>query len=250
MSTLNANEKVLPLGRQTMSSGLERATNYHRWNYEWIAGYLQGRILDVGGGTGNHITFLRDLELVSVDISAECVDELRHRYREIGNWTFEVGDITDGRLVDRLGRASFNTVLSCNVFEHIAEDERAFIHAAELLKPGGLLVLVLPAHRWLYGSMDKLAGHFRRYSDEDAARKLRVASLEQVSIRYVNLVGAMGWYVNNRIISHDDLSSGGINRQISIFDRLMIPVLKRIEGQRSMPFGQSLVCVGRKPASS
>jgi SAM-dependent methyltransferase len=249
MSTSNANSEVLPLGRQTMSSGLERATNYHRWNYEWIARYLQGRILDVGGGTGNHIRFLRDLELVSVDISPECVDELRHHYAEIGNWTFEVGDITDSRLVDRLGRASFNTVLSCNVFEHIAEDERAFIHAAELLKPGGLLVLVLPAHRWLYGSMDKLAGHFRRYSHEDAARKLRVAALEQVSIRYVNLVGAMGWYVNNRIISHDDLSSGGINRQISIFDRLMIPVLKRIEGQRSMPFGQSLVCVGRKPAS-
>lgn len=241
---------VMPVGRATMSSGLESATNYHRWNYEWIAPYVRGRILDIGGGTGNHIAFLKGAELVSIDLSPDSVAELRMRHRGLPNWSFEVGDITDSALVDRLGRASFDTVLSCNVFEHISRDDLAFAHAGHLLKPGGLLVLLLPAHLWLYGSMDQIAGHFRRYSARGATDKLEAAGFQPLILRYVNLVGALGWFVNNRMISHRDLSSKSINSQIRVFDRLLIPILRRIEGSRCMPFGQSLVCVGRKPSAA
>jgi SAM-dependent methyltransferase len=240
---------ALPVGRDTMSSALQSATNYHRWNYDWIAPYVAGRILDIGGGTGNHISFLTQSELVSIDLSSNCIEELRERYNGVARWSFEVGDITDNEVVARLGDSSFDTVLSCNVFEHIENDERAFLNSARLLKTGGNLVLLLPAHGWLYGSMDRLAGHFRRYSADDAARKLASAGLEHVATRYVNLVGALGWFVNNRLFSHRDLSSTGINGQIRIFDRLLIPILKRFESTRNMPFGQSLVCVGRKPST-
>jgi len=238
----------IPVGRATMSSGLDSASNYHRWTYEWIRPYLRGRILDVGGGTGNHLAFLQSADIVSIDLSSDAVVELRARHRERPNWRFEVGDIADPVLVVRLGRSSFDTVLSCNVFEHIPRDDLAFRHAAQLLKPGGHLVLLIPAHQRLYGSMDRLAGHFRRYSREDAARKLVGAGLERVALRYVNLVGALGWFVNNRLISHRELSSSSINRQIHVFDRVLIPLLRRLEGERPMPFGQSLVCVGRKPS--
>lgn len=230
-----------------MSSGLESAGNYHRWNFRWIEPHVRGRILDIGGGTGNHLVFLRHAEIVSIDLSPEAVDELRARHKDLPNWSFEAGDITDDELVRRLGPASFDTVLSCNVFEHIPQDELAFAHAARLLKPGGHLVLLLPAHPSLYGSMDKLAGHFRRYTRESAAARLAAAGLTQVELRYVNLVGALGWYVNNRLVTHRDLSAPAINRQIRMFDRLLIPALMHLEGRRSMPFGQSLVCVGRKP---
>ena len=74
-----------------------------------------------------------------------------------------------------------------------------------------------------------------------------MAGLDQVALKYVNLVGALGWFVNNRLVAHRDLSSPAINSQIQVFDRLLIPLLKRLEGKRNMPFGQSLICVGRKP---
>jgi SAM-dependent methyltransferase len=238
---------ALPLGRETMSSGLEHASNYHKWNYEWIAPYITGRVLDVGGGTGNHIAFLKDSQLVSIDLSASCIAELRERYKDLHNWSFEVGDITDDALVERLGERQFETVLSCNVFEHIRNDSLAFANASRLLKPGGNLVLLLPAHTWLFGSMDRLAGHFRRYSRDIATGRMSVAGLEVVSMKYVNIVGALGWYVNSRLIRQRDISSAGINAQIRMFDRLLIPILKRMEGRRAMPVGQSLLCVGRKP---
>jgi len=237
----------IPLGRETMSSGLAEAKNYHRWNYEWIAPHVRGRVLDIGGGTGNHLAFLTDREIVSIDLSPECVAELRERHRVNTNWTFESGDITDPGIVHRFGAGSFDTVLSCNVFEHIPEDNLAFANAAALLRPGGRLVLLLPAHKWLFGSMDRLAGHFRRYTRADAARKLETAGLEQEALRYVNMVGAIGWFVNNRVVRHRDLSSASINSQIHLFDRYLIPVISKLEGRRGMPFGQSLLCVGRKP---
>lgn len=208
---------------------------------------MRGRILDVGGGTGNHLAFLRDAEIVSIDLSSEAVEELRAKHSDLPNWSFEAGDITDPALVDRLGAASFDTVLSCNVFEHIPDDALAFAHAAKLLKPGGRLVLLLPAHPRLYGSMDQLAGHFRRYTRKLAAARLAEAGLQQVELRYVNVVGALGWFVNNRLVAHRDLSAPAINRQIRMFDRMLIPLLMRLEGHRAMPFGQSLVCVGTKP---
>ena len=238
----------IPVGRDTMSSRLESATNYHRWTYEWIERHVRGRILDIGGGTGNHLAFLKGAHIHSVDVSEHTVDELRSRHRDVPNWSFEVGDIVDPALVERLRPASFDTVLSCNVFEHIERDDVAFDHAAKLLKLDGNLVLLLPAHQRLYGSMDRLAGHFRRYSREQIRMRLHSVGLEPVVLRYVNLVGAIGWFVNNRLVSHRDLSSSSINGQIAVFDRLLIPVLRRIERGRSVPFGQSLVCVARKPS--
>lgn len=230
-----------------MSSGLRFAERFHRWTYDWIAPHIRGRILDIGGGTGNHLTWLTDREVVSIDLSEDCVAMLAARHRDRPNWRFLQGDITEPGVVDRLGPSSFDTVLSCNVFEHIRDDDTAFLHAAQLLRPGGSLVLVLPAHPFLFGSMDRLAGHFRRYSRADVQRKLQRAGLTPTRLRHVNLLGALAWFVNGRLIRHQDLSSSSINSQIRVFDRWLIPVLRRIEGDRDMRVGQSLICVGSKP---
>jgi SAM-dependent methyltransferase len=237
---------TMPLGKDTMSSGLRSAENYHRWTFDWIREDVRGTILDVGGGTANHLAYLHDREIVSIDLSEDAVVELRARFRERPNWRFESGDITNEALVSKLGTGAFDTVLSCNVFEHIPDDAAAFRQAYELLRPGGAIVLVLPAHQALFGDMDRLAGHFRRYDKHRVRHLMEGARFAVEKLRYVNIVGAVGWFVNNRLTSHDDLSSGSINGQIGLFDKLLVPVLRRLEGSRDMPFGQSLVCVGRK----
>lgn len=234
-----------PVGTATMSSGLHGAQNYHRWTFSWIDHDVAGRVLDVGGGTGNHMQYLTDREVVSIDLSLDCVEALRERHAAQRRWRFEVGDITSEETVTVLGPASFDTVLSCNVFEHIGDDERAFRQAAELLRPGGKLVLVLPAHARLYGDMDRLAGHYRRYDRAMVRARLEAAGLRELRLRYVNAVGAIGWFVNSRFARHQDLSSGSINGQIGLFDRL-VPLLKKLEGDRGLPFGQSLICVAQR----
>jgi SAM-dependent methyltransferase len=236
-----------PTGRATMSSGLHEASNYHAWVFDWLSPYIAGRVLDIGGGTGNHLRHVESRELVCVDIDASVVSELRLGFAERAGWSFVHGDITRPELVEELGRGRFDTVLSSNVFEHIADDAAAFRHAGELLAPGGLLVLLLPAHQRLFGSMDRLAGHERRYDRALVERRFGDAGLAPEVLRYTNLLGAAAWYLNGRW-SHRDLSSRSINQQIGLFDRWLVPLARRLERGRRLPCGQSLLAVARKPS--
>lgn len=229
-----------------MSPTLPGALRYHTWSSEWIKPYLSGRILDVGGGLGNHLLYLNDFEVVSLDISEECIDLLKNRYKNNLNSNFILGDITKEDSIQQLKEKSFDTVLSCNVFEHIKDDGKAFKNAYRLLRPGGRLVLLLPSHKILYGRVDRLAGHYRRYDKKMVGARLTEAGFSVERLRYVNILGAIGWFLNIWIIRPKQLSSKSISIQIKIFDRLIVPIMRLIEGDRSMPFGQSLVCVGRK----
>lgn len=229
-----------------MSSALHEASNFHAWSNSWVTPHLTGRILDIGSGTGNHLSGLQKHELVSLDLSEECVEQLSRRFSCLPNWKFLVGDISNPKIFSQLEPMSFDCVFSSNVFEHIPDDESALRNAVKLLKPGGRVVLVLPAHPELFGDMDKLAGHFRRYNKHAVRELFERAGLEVVRLRYVNFLGAIGWFINNRLFHHRNLSSGSINFQIRLFDKLLIPILRFIEGDKSLPFGQSLICVGKK----
>lgn len=233
-----------PVGFGTMSPALVEARNYHAWNYEWIRPYIRGRILDVGGGTGNHLAYLNDHELVSIDISSECIGYLKKKYSALPHWKFVQADICDPSVIGLFGE--FDTVLSCNVFEHIPNDEQAFVHSARLLKKGGKMVLLLPAHQALFGAVDRLAGHYRRYNRKKVKKHFQQAGLIPETIRYVNLLGAVGWFINSKIGCYRNISSPVLGSQIRIFDRFIVPLMKWLEGTRNMPFGQSVVCVGRK----
>jgi SAM-dependent methyltransferase len=233
-------------GHDTMSSGLKFATRYHAWSHDWIRPYVAGRVLDIGGGNGDHLLQFEARELVSIDVSEQCVEQLSARFGDRAGWRFLSGNIAEREILGRLGPSSFDTVFSSNVFEHIADDQRAFDHCAGLLKPGGRLVLILPAHPRLYGSLDELAGHYRRYEKRDVRQKILRSGLVVERLRYVNILGAIGWLLNSRGVRHADLSSASINAQIRLFDRFIVPIARLVENGWSMPFGQSLVCVGRK----
>ena len=61
-------------------------------------------------------------------------------------------------------------MVRCNVIEHIDDDNRAVAHLTNALTPGGHLFILVPALRQLYGELDRLAGHHRRY-DKPLMRK-------------------------------------------------------------------------------
>lgn len=241
----------VPVGRATMASALHDAANYHAWTASWTTPYLAeaGRLLDIGSGTANHLLHLGDRDLVSVDIDARVTEELRERFASTRpHWRFETADLTRSEDVARLGPRSFETVFSSNVFEHIPDDTAVFRAAHALLRPGGRIVLLLPAHQGLFGSVDALAGHHRRYDRDLVRSRFAETGFTEERIRYVNALGAVGWFVNNRLLRHRNIESRGIGVQIRLFDRVLVPLLRIVEGDRGMPFGQSILAVGRKPA--
>jgi hypothetical protein len=111
-----------------------------------------------------------------------------------------------------------------------------------VLPGGGVVVLLLPAFPGLYGPIDRNLGHYRRYTGRSVARLAAEAGLKLQNLRYMNAAGFFGWWANARIFRREAQSA----RQIAVFDRLIVPLMSRIESILPPPFGQSLIAVLKK----
>jgi SAM-dependent methyltransferase len=212
-----------------------------RWLYDEISPYLGQRVLEVGCGLGNLARLLADRELyIGTDVSENSVTHVRELYRSQPQVRAFVADVT-GPEFGRLARFGLDTVVSLNVFEHVGDDLLALRNACQVLQPGGTVILVVPAHQRLYGTMDRAIGHYRRYDKRTMELKLAGAGLTPVLQKYINALGALGWFLNGRILRQQVPPSG----QLRSFNRL-VPFLRRVEGMVDMPFGISLLAVARK----
>jgi SAM-dependent methyltransferase len=97
-------------------------------------------------------------------------------------------DVRPGRLPDAVPFAggSFDLVCLLDVLEHIDDDRAALRRVRGLLRPGGRLLLTVPAYQWLYGAHDRAHHHRRRYSAADVRRRAREAGLETQRCGYFN----------------------------------------------------------------
>jgi len=238
-----------PVGRETMSPSLKEARNYYRWIASEFVGMLGHHVLDIGGGEGPLLEYVLDdqRETASMDLSAECVAALEARYAG-RRFRGVVGDIADPRVCAALADLRFDTIVCVNVLEHVADDERALSHMAEILRSEkGRLFLLVPAHPLLYGTPDLLAGHHRRYTRRILHDRLSGAGFRIQRLDYFNRTGALPYLVNSRLLKPKSLG-GGVDRQIVLFDRWIVPVARHVERWLRLPFGQSLVAecqVGR-----
>lgn len=215
-----------------------------RWLYEEIQPYLGQRILEIGCGLGNFAAHLLDRALyVGIETSPESVAAMRDQYAAQPQMHFFVADATAPDF-PQYARYQVDTIFSLNVFEHIEDDQAAFNHAAAILQPGGHFVLVVPAHAWLYGTIDKAIGHYRRYDQQMMRERMAQAGLRLVKQKYLNSVGALGWFINGRIRRQETPPAG----QLRLFNYL-VPFIKGFERIAPVPMGISLLAVAVKPAA-
>jgi SAM-dependent methyltransferase len=135
-----------------------------------------------------------------------------------------------------------DTIVCCNVLEHIENDAATLADMAAILPPGGRLVLLVPALRWLYGTLDEHLRHFRRYEKEEIEGKLAAAGFALEDCRFVNRPGILGWYLNGKILRRRVLPRG----QLKAF-KLLLPLLRR-EETNPPSTGMSLLAIARKPS--
>jgi hypothetical protein len=132
-----------------------------------------------------------------------------------------------------------------NVLEHVEDDVTALSNMADLLWAGGRVILIVPAHGRLYGSMDRAIGHFRRYTRRSMAHKLERVGFVVEKQFYLNLPGMVGWFVNGRLL-RQTVPPGG---QLAWFNRI-VPVVSWVERRVRPPIGLSLVSVARQDRST
>jgi len=130
-----------------------------------------------------------------------------------------------------------------NVLEHIEDDQKALARMAAVLRPGGVIVLIVPAFSFLFGPIDRNLGHYRRYSPRAIRDLAESANMCVRKIRFMNFVGFFGWWMNARVFKRGAQSP----YQIRTFDHWIVPLLSRIEDRLPPPLGQSLLAVLEVP---
>ncbi len=220
---------------------MAKATNYNRWLFNNIKPYLGKRILEVGSGIGNITELLienRDTKLlVGIDNYSEFLDIIDRRFGRYKKFQSFECDISSEKSLS-LKRYNFDTIVCINVLEHIKDDIKALENMYNL---GETLILFVPSLQKLYGTVDKIAGHFIRYNKEDLEVKLLQSGWKICKCSYMNLLGIIVWFLHGKILR----KSIHPPRQVSFLDKfIFLEIL--IEKIVNLPVGLSLLCICRR----
>ena len=215
---------------------MSEAVNYNRFLVRLVtdAMPITGKILDFGAGVGTFDDPIRETgrDVECVEIDPQMIGTLKEHGYTVWNNLANVPDDT------------YTGIYSLNVLEHIEADAVVTQTLLGRLKPGGKLLIYVPAFPVLFSTMDRKVGHFRRYRKSPL-----VTSLQQLgySVRVARYVDTLGFLASlaYKLVGRSD---GGINRSALIFfDRWLFPLNRLLDPIFSRWFGKNLLIIAEKP---
>ena len=204
-------------------------------------------ILNVGSGTGGTVEILAEHgKVLNIDHSGEAVRLMQ----ENGYEALQM----DGANTP-LENEQFDLVAALDVLEHIQEDESALQEWGRLLKPGGYVLLTVPAYQWLWSGHDVSLGHFRRYTASGLEEVVRAAGFEMCKRSYA-ITFSFPLIVAFRLVQkllRPKIQKSSYVQLPAILNSLFIRLL-RVESFLleifNLPFGTSVLVIARKPAAA
>lgn len=209
--------------------------SYNRWIVSKFEKYLGKNILELGSGLGNITLKVKDqgFNITPSDSDRYFLSHLKKIDKHA--MYLDILNITSFK------KYKFDTIIAINVIEHVENDYKAFKNVHNLLPNGGCFVILVPAHKFLFGSYDKLANHHCRYSKKDLIEKLERSGFSIKRINYHNKLSAVGWFISARILQKNEFS----RFQLSIVN-FLVPFLDLIDRLIPFDFGMSIVCIATK----
>lgn len=213
--------------------------NYYGWIVDVFRPWLRGYTVEIGTGIGtvaqkilNHV---QRLDLV------EPSDNLKQFLPAVLTDDERVRIYTQ-TLEQRLSEMDVDTcdcVVMVNVLEHIEDDEAALEGLRRVIKPGGHLLLFVPALEILYSDLDRLHGHYRRYHRRALSHLLMTCGFRIKYIRYFDIAGVLPWWLINTIGNKTDFDA----RMAAFYDRVAVPLTRFMERIIPPPFGKNLIVI-------
>jgi SAM-dependent methyltransferase len=207
------------------------ATQWKSYVAELVHPHLGSSVLEIGAGIGSNIAYLwrppvSDWTAVEPDV-AQAAQIHDPGVRVV------VGTLAAIGAMER-----FDTVLYLDVLEHLADDAAELRRAATHLVPGGRLVVLAPAHRWLTSPMDAAVGHYRRYS-AGGLRALTPAGCRLEVLRHVDALGCLASLGNRLVLRRERMTAG----QLRLWDGVLVPLSRRLDRWLGFRCGKSLLAV-------
>ena len=209
-----------------------------------IRPYLGATVLEIGAGMGNLSRQLapRRRRYIATDIDAEHLTRLKSELLHRPRLEVRQVDLTNPAHFEDF-RGQMESVVCLNVLEHVADDAQALRNIRSALAPGGRAIVLVPEGMEIYGQLDKVLGHCRRYSRAELQQRMEQAGFRVERILDFNRIARPGWYLTGRLLKRNQMSAV----QLWIYDRL-VWLWRRIDGLLPWP-GVSLIAIARKPES-
>jgi len=223
----------------------------HNWNIYLAKSYAQqikGRVLEVGAGIG---TITKNISPYFAMCSVSqwiCLEpdnkRCSHLSSMIDNGEIPSNCVVQNKLLGDLpSEEMFDTILYSDVLEHIEDDKLELAMAMEHLNPGGRLIVMSPAHNWLFSELDHLAGHYRRYSKK-AISELTPEGMELVQIKFIDSAGIAASVANKLFLKRSTPSA----EQIVIWDQVLIRISRWLDFFLFYKVGKSVLVTWQKIA--
>jgi len=211
---------------------------------------IPGSVVDVGSGTGLLATecFLMGHKPVwAVDVEEELLDFVNKNARK-KKAVIKTKKI-DIKNLKKLGKNKFDNVICLDVIEHIRDDFGAVKNFYYILKPGGRLILNVPAFSFLYGKRDKSMGHLRRYSKLMLFNILEGVGFKVKKITYWNMLGFWVYFISERILGkrvNEDIRYKPKTFVQKLLNKIIFWWMERVESKLIFPLGLSVFAVCEK----
>ncbi len=217
----------------------------HHWKTYWsrvVGKYLIGDTLEVGAGIGANVRYLIKPGIRSVTLLEPDRELLKRLQSRSCEWPSGLPiHFVQGTLGSIDPAKRFDAIIYADVLEHIEDDYSELARAESMLCQGGYLIVVGPAHQFLFSDFDKAIGHFRRYN-RGSLVKLTPAHSDMVDCRYLDSIGMMASLANLALLRRALPTAG----QIRFWDSVLVRLSGFVDPLLGYSLGKSVIAVWRR----
>jgi 2-polyprenyl-3-methyl-5-hydroxy-6-metoxy-1,4-benzoquinol methylase len=221
-----------------------QVSNWNAYIKNEIGSYIKGHVLEVGAGIGGITRILfagREKSWTCLEPNKDLYQRLTKSIQQLFFNENKFPKAIRGNIDNPALNRKFDTILYINVLEHIEKDELEIKKAAQKLNQKGCLIVLAPAHQYLYSPFDEKIGHFRRYHRKRLVA-IRPMDTNLLRVRYLDSVGCLA-SLGNKIILRVGIPT---RDQIMMWDRLMVPLSRIFDFVFNYKIGKSIYIVWQR----